>query len=300
MKYAPRIPPVGINGLGSMTIRTFRSEDIDFAVSLTVEEGWNYTPGELELMLRLDPMGSFIYEDEERLGIATCVTYGRTGILGHLIVSKKGRGRKIGGALLEAALDYMNGMGVEAMLVYATQEAVGLYRRHGFTVHERTSCVHLRIDDAVRSEPSPDCLPIKRNDLPEIIGIDKELFGDDRGTLINKLYGESPKQAFKIERDGWIAGFIFGRPDHTGYNLGPWECLTGNEKDADVLFRTVVSTFSNGRLYMGAFDNNASALKVIRDVPRINEWQVPLMTRGAKRYQSDIRKVFGIAAYELG
>lgn len=283
-----------------MDIRILKKADIEFAVSLTVEEGWNYTPGELESMQRLDPRGSFIYEEEEPLGFATCVTYGRTGVLGHLIVSKKGRGRKIGRSLLEAALGYMSDQGVESMLVYATQKAVGLYRNYGFTPLEETLCVHLKLDDTVRREPSPDCLRLEESDLPEVIDIDRELFGDDRGKLIELLYEEAPKQAFKIEREGKIAGFIFCRPDHTGHNLGPWMCLTGRERDADALFRTAASTCGNGRLYMGAFTKNPSSLRIIQNIPRFSEWHVPLMRRGDARYASDISKVFGIAAYELG
>jgi GNAT superfamily N-acetyltransferase len=283
-----------------MGIRTLGKEDIDFAVSLTIEEGWNYTPGELNLMQRLDPGGSFIYEEEEPLGFATCVTYGRTGVLGHLVVSKKGRGRKIGNSLIGAALDYMTSKRVKSTLVYATQEAIGLYKKHGFAVLEETSCIHLKLDETVRREPSPDCLRLNEADLPEVIRIDAKLFGDDRGRLIEILYKEAPERAFKIERAGRIAGFIFCRPDHIGYNLGPWVCLTGKEEDADALLRTAASTCDVGKLYMGAFTSNPSVLGVIHDIPRFNEWRVPLMVKGDVRYRSDIGKVFGIAAYELG
>jgi GNAT superfamily N-acetyltransferase len=283
-----------------MGMRTLGKEDIDFAVSLTIEEGWNYTPAEIGLMLDLDPEGSFVYEENEPLGMATCVTYGRTGVLGHLIVTKKGRGRKIGHSLVEAAIDYMEGKGVESILVFATEEAVKLYQSHGFALRGVTSCMHSRLDSTFHRNPSEECAQLERSDLPVVIDIDHRLFGDDRSRLIQLLYEESPEGAFKIERAGNIEGFIFGRPDHVGYNLGPWVCLTGNEKDAEALFRTAISTFDSGKIYMGAFTSNPAALKIADILPPINRWRIPMMTRGKVRYQADPGKVFGIAAYELG
>jgi len=263
-----------IEGFKNMGMRTLGKEDINFAVSLTIEEGWYYTPAEIELMLKLDPEGSFVYEEEEPLGVATCVTYGRTGVLGHLIVSKKGRGRKIGHSLVDAAINYMEGKGAESILVHATEEAVKLYQNHGFTISDVTSCMHLRLDSRHHRNPSEACTQLERSELPEVIDIDRRLFGDDRSRLIKLLYDESPERAFKIGCAGSIVGFIFGRPDHVGYNLGPWVCLIGDERDAEALFRTVVSTFPDGKVYMGAFTSNLTALKIADQLPPINTWQI--------------------------
>jgi ribosomal protein S18 acetylase RimI-like enzyme len=283
-----------------MSVRILGREDIGFAVSLTEEEGWYYTARELEVMLRMDPEGSFVFEEGETLGFATCVTYGRTGVLGHLIVSKKGRGRKIGHSLVRAAVDYMSSKDVESMLVLATQEAVKLYQRYGFEIRDEISCMHSRLDDQFDRSPSASCTPLVESDLDEVIEIDKRLFGDDRERLIRILYHEAPQHCFKIARADKIDGFIFARPDHIGYNLGPWVCLTEEASDAKALFRTALSTLGNGKLYSGSFSSNRSALKIMDEMPRMNEWRIPLMIRGGARYSSDTSKVFGIAAFELG
>ena len=283
-----------------MGIRNLTRKDIEFAVSLTVDEGWNYTPGEIGLMLDLDPDGSFVYEDEVPLGMATCVTYGRTGVLGHLIVSKKGRGRKIGNSLVEAAVDYMESKGAEAILVHATEAAVRLYQKHGFTVRDQTSCMHLKLDSAYHRKSSSLCSEIHESELSEVIDVDQRLFGDDRGKLLERLHKEYPKGAFKLERGGRIEGFIFGRPDHIGNNLGPWACLSGVEGDAEALFRTALSALTDGKIYMGAFTSNHAALKIANELPTINKWHIQFMTKGKSRYHVDTNKVYGIAAYELG
>jgi ribosomal protein S18 acetylase RimI-like enzyme len=283
-----------------MGIRILRQEDVDFAASLTVEEGWYYTPRELEVMLKLDPEGSLIFEDKEPLGFATTVTYGRTGVLGHLVVSRKGRGRKIGGSLLKAAIEYMSGRGAESILLYSANDAVKMYQKNGFRIQDEISCMHLHLDLSHRRDRSPDCLPIMKSDLSEVVEIDRDLFGDDRKSLIEVLYNEGPQHAFKIERDGRIAGFIMARHDHVGYDLGPWACLTGDAKDAQNLFWTTLSTLEDGTIYMGSFFKNADALRITENVPKVRTWRIPLMIRGKARYESDLGKLFGIAAFELG
>jgi GNAT superfamily N-acetyltransferase len=283
-----------------MGVRVLDKDDLEFATSLTAEEGWYYTPRELEVMLAIDPDGSFIYEDKERLGFATSVTYGTTGVLGHLVVSRKGRGRKIGESLLRATIDHMKSKGTRSVILYATHEAVRLYERHGFSTRAEISCVHLHLEDIHRSRRSPDCVPMNASDLPEVVDIDEGQFGDNRKALIDVLYREGQQHAFKIERDGRIAGYIMGRHDHEGYDLGPWVCLTGDPRDAEALWWTELSTFDDPTIYMGSFLKNSEALKIVEKVPKVRGWRIPLMIRGDDRYASDLSSLYGIAAFELG
>ena len=283
-----------------MGIRVMRKEDIDFAAALTVKEGWFYTPRELELMLRLDPEGSFVFEDEQRLGFATTVTYGRTGVLGHLVVGREGRGKKIGGSLLKAAIEYVSEKGAESMLLYATPEAVKLYQKHGFVPRDDIYCVHLSLQKEHMGRRSPVCLHMKRQDLRQVSEIDRDLFGDDRKALLEVLFDEAEGHAFKLERDGRIVGYVMARHDHIGYDLGPWACTTGSPEDAESLFWTVLSTLEEGTVYMGSFYKNSEALKIVEKVPKLRSWRIPLMIRGENRYASNASKNYGIAAFELG
>jgi len=276
-------------------------EDVDFAVGLTVEEGWNYTAKEIGLMLELDPEGSFIYEDgKERLGFVTAVTYSRTGVIGHLIVTETARRRKIGDALVREAVEYMRGKGAESMMLYATAEGSKLYERHGFTPRDEVLCVHLKLEKGrLRRKPAA-CKPITSKDLDEIVSIDRELFEDDRSRLLKAIYGRSSKSAFKIDRGNGIEGYIFARPDHVGHDLGPWACLSGSPDDAEDLFTTALSTIGEGILYTGTFAGNAEAERIFRTLPIARSWIIPMMIQGKSRYGSAADRVFAIAAFELG
>lgn len=285
-----------------MRIRNLESkEDIDFAVGLTVDEGWNYTPREIGLMLELDPEGSFVYEDgKDLLGFVTTVTYSRTGVIGHLIVSEKARRRKIGDSLVQAAIQYMAGRGVDSMMLYATKEGSRLYQRHGFTPRDEIFCAHSRLDRGHIGRKTETCTPVSTNDLDEIISIDRELFGDDRSSLLKIIRRHSAGSAFKIDRGNGIEGYIFARPDHVGHDLGPWACVSGRPEDAEDLFLAAMSTIEEGILYSGTFARNSVAVRIIRKLPLVRSWNIPMMIRGDSRYGPDVSKAFGLAAFELG
>jgi len=56
----------------SMMIRSFRADDIDFAVSQTSREGWDCTTAIFDICLAHDPEGCFIAEvDNRRVAMIT-------------------------------------------------------------------------------------------------------------------------------------------------------------------------------------------------------------------------------------
>jgi len=287
-------------GSGTLHIRNLEPEDIDFALSLTTAEGWSYTRGELERMLRMDPQGSFLYEDKDPLAFVTCVTYSHTGVVGHLVVSKEARGRRIGHSLLKRAVDYMSERGVDSMLLYATLEGVPLYSRLGFAVRREVSCIHVAAGRGHGAEAGTSCELVSEEDLREIARIDSRIFGDDRSQLIDLLYEEFPENAFKIRRDGSIVGFSFGRRTPTGFDLGPWVCLSGSKKDAEDLFSATVSSLGEGTVYLGVFVDNLTATEIADSFKKVRTWRTQLMIKGKERYDTDIDKLFGVAAFELG
>jgi hypothetical protein len=269
-------------------------------LKLTWDEGWYYTKGEFERMLKMDPGGSFVFEDEKPLGVITCVTYGRTGVVGHLIVSKEARGKRIGQALITRGIRYMEGRGADSILLYATEDGAKLYLKHGFRVLREVSCMHVSNEPKPATEPLRRCSRVTKNDLAEIAAIDARLFSDDRSPLIHLLYDEFPRLAFKIVDGGKITGFCFGRVTDTGFDLGPWTCLTGSRSDADSLLRTVLAELGKGTVFMGLFAENKVASDIVDALPVVRYWRTQLMVRGAARFSGGVGEVFGVAAFELG
>jgi ribosomal protein S18 acetylase RimI-like enzyme len=289
-----------IRNRGILRIRKLEPEDLEFALALTNAEGWSYTRGELERMLRMDPEGSFVCEDQAPLGFITCVTYGHTGVVGHLVVSKEVRGRRIGHSLLKTAVSYMSDRGADSMLLFATDEGVGLYSQYGFVTHREVSCIHVAVGGDRKARTPATCSLIARKDLPEIIDMDSQIFGDDRTQLLELLHDEFPKNAFKIQRDGRILGFSFGRATLSGFDLGPWVCSSGSKRDAEDLFKATVLSLGDGTVFLGVFPDNPMAVEIANSMRRVRYWRTHLMTRGEERYCAHIDRLFGVAAFELG
>ncbi len=294
------IVPRGFAGRETLAIRKLGADDLDFALKLTWDEGWYYTRGELERMLKLDPDGSFVYEEDKPMGVITCVTYGRTGVVGHLVVHKDSRGKKIGNALIVKGIEYMKSRGAESMLLYATEDGAKLYVKHGFKIVRNVSCIHVANDPRPPDGTLRKCARVTRNDLPGIIEMDSRLFGDDRTPLIELLYDEFPRLAFKLEDHGKLCGYCFGRVTDTGFDLGPWSCTTGLKSDAESLLRAVLSELGKGTVYFGLFQENKQAIEIVSSLPTVRYWHTYLMVRGAERFSGGVDKVYGVAAFELG
>ena len=65
-----------------------RAEDFPFAVQLANTMDWNMAESDFEFMTKLEPDGCFLaFQAEEPVGIATCVSYGKTGWFGNLSVN---------------------------------------------------------------------------------------------------------------------------------------------------------------------------------------------------------------------
>lgn len=283
-----------------MGIRKMRSEDMSFVVSLVRKEGWTYAPVEIERMLRLDPEGSLIYEDGEPFGVVNTVTYGKTGFIGILVVSEKGRGRRIGQSLLKEALSYCESRGTNSILLYATAEGVKLYEKHGFRKCQDVHCIRAEIRPGDFALPDRECMPVRPGDLGRILEIDQEVFGDDRSRLIRMLYDEYPRNAFKVERGGDIVGYAFGRKTALTVDFGPWVCTTGRREDAAALLNRSMSSLGTGEAYFGVFDANREAMSLIEPIKKIRTWRTIQMVRGEERYQKHIDQVFGVVGFELG
>ena len=284
-----------------MTIRNLREADLAYAANLTVIEGWHYTVKELGFLLRMDPDGSFIYEQGgEPVGFATTITYGRTGVLGHLVVGAKGRGKGIGKALLKASIDYMDSQGTDSAVIFSIPDVVPLYERFGFKATDEIYCAHLDLKEAPKKPKRDDISLMEEDDLPEILGIDKGIFGDERAKLVRAIHDEGPGRCFKLVKDERIVGYLFSRPDDTGFNLGPWVNLTDDPKDAEDLFVTALSTFHKGTVYMGTSFKNEQAITIAQKLPIERSWRIPFMTKGRPRYTGDVMKAFGVVGFELG
>lgn len=281
-----------------MSVRNMRDGDVDQALAMINAEGWGYTRAEIERMLQLDPDGSFIFEDGGILGLVTSITYGRTGVIGHLVVSEKARRRRIGQTLVKSAVDYCEGERAESVLLYATQAGLPLYSKLGFQERGHAVCTRAVLTEEDHGPDENPCSMLKDDDMDDVLAMDERLFGDDRRKLLRKLHEEQPHHSWKLERGGRLSGFIFGRTTSVGFDTGPWECISG-PKDAELLLRAMLRSLGHGAVYLAVFESNPEALGMLRSLRPLGTWRTAFMVRGTDRYPHP-EGAFGISSFELG
>jgi len=273
-------------------------EDIDFALTMINREGWGYARVELERMLLMDPEGSFLYGDRNTLGVITSVTYGHTGVIGHLVVSEQARGKKIGQALIKRAIEYCDGAGAESILLYATAEGLPVYKKFGFDEKRQAMVTKALMSEADYGPSQNKCARITSNDLDDVQAMDECLFGDDREKLLRLLFAQFPQHSWKLEREGRLVGFIMGRTTPAGYDIGPWECTSGPH-DAECLLRAVLKSLGKGVVYLGVFTDHPEAVRMSNTLKPLIAWKTTFMVRGVDRYPHP-EGVFGMSSLELG
>ncbi len=240
-------------------IRNFQNlADLEFAASLTKTEGWHSeTLLELQAYFEYDPQGCFIYEKDSRpIGMCIATAYQQSGFIGELIVVKEFRGQGIGRALMLPAIQFLQNKQIQTIFLDGVQKAVPLYEELGFVL----ICRSLRFFGQIPAEESPDVRPMNTDDLQEVIHLDKQTFGDDRGFFLRKRWQNYPDLAFVWKQNHQITGYLFGRVGVGGWvTAGPWVNL--NDQSADIsLLSHFQSKIGNQPFSIGILENRKSTI----------------------------------------
>jgi len=284
-----------------MRIRNMVVQDVDFVFELAAEEQWGYTKPEFERMLELAPDGSFIAEEGGmRQGFVTTSSYGRTGSIGHLIVAKEKRGKAIGRDLMKRAIEHLDSIGAESILLNAVVDATPFYERFGFHTLKAMQIYKMSFEQRVKDGLGIRCPAMEPSDLPQVLALDSTLFGDDRTKVISCLHSEFPSHAFKVEREGHLRGFVLGRTTPAGSDVGPWICHPCDRPLAEDLLLSSLSTLPSGTVHFAVFSDNNLALDIIHRIGPGVPVDTRMMVRGEKRYVGPADSILGIAATEYG
>src|SRR5580700_5524666 len=118
----------------SLQIRVMTRADIPDGMRLKDLAGWNQTAEDWVRFLQASPSGCFVAEWEGHVvGTVTTIVYGdRFAWIGMVLVNPDLRGKGIGTALLERAIDHLDASGVPCLKLDATPQGQPIYERLGF------------------------------------------------------------------------------------------------------------------------------------------------------------------------
>jgi GNAT superfamily N-acetyltransferase len=188
--------------------------DIGAGLRLCRASHWNQLEDDWRFFVQ-PPAGAWMIErDGSAIGTAALMRYDALAWVAMMLVDPGERRAGHGARLLSAALAAAHGS--PSVGLDATPAGEPMYRKFGFV--DSYSLVRAKaLIDPARFERSGGARAMTTADLPEVIAMDRAVFGADRGRLLAGLLARAPECA-------WIAegrGYCFGRPGYLYYQLGP-------------------------------------------------------------------------------
>jgi predicted N-acetyltransferase YhbS len=137
------------------------------------------------------------------VGVAGCVRFGRTGWLGNVAVDDAFRGRGLGRALSQTAVDRLRQAGVETVLLTATEIGKPIYERMGFADEG--------VSYGIWEQPQPTSLgcdrpaPVQPGQIEDAIRQDAEATGEDRSSYLAPFADRARVVAGRPQAGYWVA-----------------------------------------------------------------------------------------------
>ena len=225
-----------------------RIEDFKFAAELANTLNWNMAIEDFQFAVSLEPHGCFVaFEGSERVGIATCINYGRVGWFGNLIVNEKCRRQGVGSLLVKHAINYLQCKGVKAVGLYAYQNLLSFYSKLGFKF-ERGYCVLQA--ERLGSISADNCPNVGRDQICKVEEFDCRCFGGDRRRLLESIILESDNLSYYKLANNEFVGYIAATVYEKMAWVGPLLCKTGNSNAAVSLLKAILSKLTGKSVYI--------------------------------------------------
>lgn len=272
--------------------RVFKQSDIPFAMELKNIEGWNQTESDWRRYLLLEPDGCFIaLYNGKPAGTVTTINYDkRFGWIGMVVVHPELRRRGIGTAILNKAIGYLKGIGVQTVKLDATPDGKKLYDKLGFV--EEYGIVRRQGIGIVT-----DCeefAPIRTEDLEDIINFDMNIFGARRGRVIQSL----STGFLARDQKGNVQGYIMFRKGLKAYHIGPW--VSSSVYLADELFAFMLKMLAGEKVYLDIPILNENGLQIIDKYEFTVQRSFTRMFLGNNSYPGKPTNIYSTSSAEKG
>jgi GNAT superfamily N-acetyltransferase len=212
-------------------IRTMTTDDLPAGLRLSRQAGWNQTADDWCRLLELQPEGCFVAEREGApVGTVTTCLFGAVAWVAMVLVEEASRGRGIGKALVAHALAFLDRQGIRTVRLDATALGLPLYKKLGFVAEYRLDRYHGHLPGAARPSHARRW---PREELDDVIALDRVVTGTDRDTLLRRLAEERPETLRVVQRGHRVDGFLMARPGSGAWQIGP--CIAGPEAGALLL-----------------------------------------------------------------
>jgi GNAT superfamily N-acetyltransferase len=229
-------------------VEKMKKSDFPFAVQLANTMDWNMTTEDFEFMVKLEPQGCFVqFQRNERVGIATTVSFEKVGWFGNFIVKEAIRGEGAGRFLIEKAIAYLQSKDVETIGLYAYPHLVKFYERFDF----KRDIDFLVLKGKAKFPVAQDRLKAAtKRDTHELIELDCKCFGANRKKLLEPILLNKSNLCFISPENSEITGYVAAKVYDKMAEVGPLICHANRVEDALMLLKTILSRLNGFEVFI--------------------------------------------------
>jgi GNAT superfamily N-acetyltransferase len=292
MAASDRALPSGI------VARPLHARDLDAALALSREAGWNQIAADWQIFLELGSVVCLTRGDGPPIATAATLPYaGGFAWISMVLVTATERRQGLARWLLRACVDDLVARNLVPVLD-ATPAGRTVYVGLGFQ-----DCWTMRrlIGRAVQipaaERDAATVRPLETRDWPQVIAYDTAVFGADRSALLRRLANRLPHAALVAEREGRIVGFLLGRDGRVMSQLGP--LAAEDDGIATALLSRALAAVP-APLVVDVPDHHAALCGWLAELGFAVERPYIRMAYGTRIAFDDGARLFAIAGPELG
>jgi ribosomal protein S18 acetylase RimI-like enzyme len=231
--------------------RLLSTGDVDAAMALCAEAGWNQTAEDWRFMLGHGHGTGLMDRDGRLVATSMVLPYGdRFAWIAMILVSGDWRRRGLATRLMRAAIGLCERHGWIAGLD-ATEAGRGVYVPLGF--RDVYTVSRWQATGPAGTADGGQVRPFTAADLPQVAALDQATFGADRRDLLRHLIGRCPGLALLVEANGKPAGFVCARNGQVATQIGP--LVASNADQAQQLLSAVLAR-CDGPVFLDALDRH--------------------------------------------
>ncbi len=280
------------------TIRIMNRRELDWAVDMAAEEGWNPGLYDAEAFYEQDPQGFLIgILDGKPIGCISAVSYeGIFGFIGFYIVIPEYRGQGFGIQLWNSA---MNSLDRHTIGLDGVFEQQANYSKSGFEFQYsniRFEYIN-RIDHSIENT-SETIEPIDHTSIDNIAAYETKLFPANRKKFLKQWLKIPGASAVAALRNNALCGYGVIRPCRSGYKIGP--LLANTPQTAEHLFTKLCAFVKKDTpVYLDVPEINLHAMSLARKYNMQKVIGTARMYKGAAP-ELDTDRIYGVTSFELG